>query len=143
MEPKEIIKWNGFEVHSYLEGGDTNQQVSLFKCVINAGTKMPVPHYHERFDETIYGVKGIVSYTVAGKSVDLGVGDSLFIPRGVVHGFENKTNETIEFLVFINPAVFGVTYFRDLAQVLNAGGPPDATKIKEVMSRHGLVPVMA
>ena len=34
----------------------------------------------------------------------------------------------------------GAQYFRDVAVVINAGGPPDKAKLVEVMSRYGLVP---
>jgi hypothetical protein len=33
-------------------------------------------------------------------------------------------------------------YFRDLAFIVSAGGPPDLNKINAVMARHGLVAVM-
>lgn len=139
----EIIKFGGIEIHFSLDANDTNKQLTLFKCVIHPNTKMPAPHYHEQFDETIYGLKGIATYTVDGKTIEIGPGDSCFIPRGIVHGFENKTNDTIEFLAYTSPGVFGPEYFKGIAEVINAGGPPDLAKMKEVMRKHGLVPVLA
>jgi quercetin dioxygenase-like cupin family protein len=140
---KEIIKFGGMEIHFSLDANDTNNQLTLFKCVIHANTRMPAPHYHEHFDEVVYGLKGTVTYTVDGKLIEIGPGDSCFIRRGIVHGFENKTNETIEFLVCATPGVFGLDYFKDIAEVVNAGGPPDLVKLREVMRRHGLVPVVS
>ena len=69
MKNKEVIKFGGFEVHFCLEASDTKGQLTMFKCVINAGAKIPVPHYHENFDETVYGLKGIATYTVDGKQL--------------------------------------------------------------------------
>jgi quercetin dioxygenase-like cupin family protein len=114
----------------------------MFKCVINAGAKIAAAHYHENFDETVYGLKGIATYTVDGKTIELRPGDSLFIQRGVVHAFANKSDEVIEFLCVTAPGLFGPDYFKDIAEVINAGGPPDMAKLKQVMNNHGLVPVM-
>jgi quercetin dioxygenase-like cupin family protein len=142
MNHKEVIKFGGIEVHYYLDANDTNKQLTMFKCVIAAGEKIAAPHYHESFDETVYGLKGISTYMVDGKTIEIGSGDYLFIPRGAVHSFANKTNETIEFLCYASPGVFGPDYFHDLADVINAGNPPDMAKLKAVMLSHGLVAVM-
>jgi quercetin dioxygenase-like cupin family protein len=137
----EIIKFGGMEIHFCLDATATNGQLTMFKCIINAGTRMPAPHYHESFDETVYGLKGIATYTIDEKTIEIGPGDSCFIPRGAVHGFENKTSEVIEFLAVASPGVFGPDYFKDVAEVINAGGPPDMLKLKNIMTQHGLVPV--
>lgn len=34
----------------------------------------------------------------------------------------------------------GAGYFREVAAAMGAGGPPDRTKLLEVMERYGLVP---
>ncbi len=36
----------------------------------------------------------------------------------------------------------GPDYFKDIAEIINAGGPPDMAKLKGVMLNHGLVPVV-
>lgn len=138
---KEIINLPGMEIRFSLDATDTKGKQTLFKCVINAGAKTAAAHYHESFDETVYGLKGIVTYIVDGKTIEVGPGDALFIPRGTVHAFANKTGETIEFLALATPGVFGPDYFKDIAEVLNAGGPPDMAKLKQAMLNHGLVPV--
>ena len=51
-------------------------------------------------------------------------------------------DETIEFLCYASPGVFGPDYFHDIASVINAGGPPDMAKLKEVILSHGLVPMV-
>ena len=61
-EAKEIIKFAGLEVHFNLFNTDTHDQVCLFKVVVHPGARMGVPHYHEHFDETIYGLKGNTTY---------------------------------------------------------------------------------
>jgi quercetin dioxygenase-like cupin family protein len=141
MPSKEIINLGDIEVKFSLDANDTNQTMTMFTCSVKPAAKMVAPHYHKHFDETVYGLTGVVSYILDGKPVDVGPGEALFIPRGAVHGFENKQNGPIEFLVVCSPGVFGPQYFKDIAAVLAAGGPPDLNKIKQVMDKHGLVPV--
>jgi quercetin dioxygenase-like cupin family protein len=59
---------------------------------------MPVPHYHRDWEETVYGLEGIVTLTVAGKRIELRPGDTVFIPRGVEHGFVNETLDPAKML---------------------------------------------
>lgn len=57
-----------------------------------------------------------------------------------VHGFTNGRDADARFLAVISPGLLGSDYFRDVADVLAAGGPPDPELIGEVMRRHGLTP---
>jgi quercetin dioxygenase-like cupin family protein len=143
QQAKEIIKFTGMEIHFDLLKTDTNDQLCLFKVVAHPGAKMGVPHYHEHFDETVYGLKGNTTYTIDGKTIELAPGVPLFIRRGVTHGFANNGTEASEFLCVITPPVFGPEYFREVAAILNQPGPPDVPKLKEILLKYGLVPVMA
>lgn len=42
-------------------------------------------------------------------------------------------------LSMFTPAEIVPAYFRDVAEVVNAGGPPDLAKMRAVMERYGLV----
>jgi quercetin dioxygenase-like cupin family protein len=141
QQAKEIIKFAGMEIHFDLLKADTNDQLIMFKVVVQPGAKMGVPHYHEHFDETVYGLKGNTTYLVDGKTIELTAGDPLFIRRGVTHGFANNSTEVSEFLCMITPPVFGPQYFREVAAVFNQPGPPDVPKLKEILLKYGLVPV--
>lgn len=101
---------------------------------------MPVPHSHQHYDETIYGVTGVVTFTVEGNPVDIGPGESCFIPRGAVHGFNNLKPTDAKALSIITPALLGRDFFKETAALVNAGGPPDVEKLKAVLLKHGLVP---
>lgn len=142
MKPKEIIAFNSMEIHFCLDAADTNKELTMFKYILPAGAKEPVPHYHENFDETVFGLSGAVTYIVDGKTMEIGEGDALFIPRGAVHSFMNKKNEPTEFLCFTNPGALGPDYFYDLASVLGSHDQQDIKKIKDVMLKHGLFPVI-
>jgi len=99
-------------------------------------------HSHDHYEETIYGVQGVLTWTVDGKPIDVGPGQALCIPRGAVHRFDNNGAQDAKVLCAVSPAAIGPQYFRDVAEVLKsaAGGPPDKAKMMEVMRRHGLTP---
>lgn len=138
----DIIRVGEIGIRFLLEAADTNGAVAMFEFTVPVGAKVPLPHYHERYDETIYGVEGVVTFTVEGKAVEIGPGESCFIPRGAVHGFDNLKQSDVKALAVITPALLGPDFFREAAAVVNAGGPPDVEKLKAVLARHGLVAVM-
>ena len=73
--------------------------------------------------------------------VEIGPGQSFFIPRGAVHGFNNLKPTEARALAVITPALLGPEFFREAAAIVNAGGPPDVEQLKAVLLKHGLVPV--
>jgi len=138
----EIIRIGQIGVRFLLEAADTNGSVAMFEFTVPVGAKVPLPHYHQHYDETIYGVEGVMTFTVAGRPVDIGPGQSCFIGRGTVHGFNNLKQTDAKALALVTPALIGPDYFRETAAVVNAGGPPDIEKVRAVMQKHGLVAVM-
>jgi quercetin dioxygenase-like cupin family protein len=138
----EIIRVGQIGIRFLLEAADTNGSVAMFEFTVPAGAKVPVPHFHKAYDETIYGVEGVVTFTVDGKAVDVGPGETCFIPRGAVHGFNNLKQTDVKALAVITPALLGPDFFREAAAIVNVGGPPDVEKLKAVLLKHGLVPAM-
>ena len=76
---------------------------------------------------------------------EVGPGQSLCIPRGAVHRFDNHGDANVKALCVISPAAIGPEFFRESAEVINAAtaGPPDRVKMAEIMRRHGLTPAPA
>ncbi len=138
---KEIIRVGQIEIRFLLDGKDTHGRLGMFEFTVPAGAKVAMPHYHERYDEIIYGLEGVVTFTVNGQPNDIGPGRICFIPRGAVHGFKNLKPETAKALTVVTPALIGPDFFKEMAAIVNAGGPPDLEKINAVMARHGLVSV--
>ena len=48
----ETIKVGQVTIDFLLEAADTNGSAAMFEFTVPAGGKVPVPHYHEHFDET-------------------------------------------------------------------------------------------
>ena len=138
----EIIQVGQIGIRFLLEATGTNGALAMFEFTVPVGAKMPLPHYHKSYDETIYGVTGVVTFTVEGKTVDIGPGESCFIPRGAVHGFNNLMQTDVKALAVITPGLLGPDFFKEAAVIVNAGGPPDIAKLDAVMAKHGLVAVM-
>jgi len=136
-----IIKVGQISIEFLLESADSNGSVAMFEFSVPAGANVPLPHFHEHYDETIYGLEGVITFTVEGKSLDIAPGDTCFIPRGAVHEFNNKHSQDSKALAVITPALIGSNFFKECAGIVNAGGPPDIEKLKIVMNNHGLVPV--
>src|SRR5947209_11114548 len=138
----EVIRVGQVTVKFLLEAADTNGSVAMFEFTVPVGAKVPLPHSHKHYDETIYGVEGVVTFTVEGKPVDIGPGESCFVPRGAVHGFNNLKQTDVKALAIITPALLGPDFFRQAAAIVNAGGPPDLAKLNVVFAKHGLVAVV-
>src|SRR6266567_1023501 len=138
----EIIRVGQIEVRFLLEAANTNGSLAMFEFTVPVGAKMPLPHSHKNYDETIYGVQGVLTFTVEGKPVDVGPGESCFVPRGAVHGFNNLKQTDVKALAIITPALLGPDFFKEAAAIVNGGGTPDVEKLKAVMLKHGLVPAM-
>ena len=126
---KETIHIGQVSVHFLLEAADTNDSVAMFEFLVPVGAKVPVPHYHKDYDETIYGLNGVITFTVEGKAVDIAPGESCFIPRGAVHGFNNLKQVDAKALAVVTPALIGSGFFREMAAIVNAGGPPGVEKV--------------
>ena len=129
-------------VRFLVEAADSNGTASVFECYVPANAKMPAPHSHNGFEETIYGLEGATTWTIAGETVEIVAGEAVCVPRGQIHGFENHASVDAKFLAIATPGVFGPAYFREVGEALaaTAGGPPDLAAIGEVMRRHGLTP---
>ena len=138
----EIIQVGQIGIRFLLEAADTNGALAMFEFTVPVGARVPLPHKHERYDETIYGVEGVVTFTVEGKTTDIAPGESCFVPRGAVHGFNNLKQTNATGLAVITPALLGPDFFKEAAAIVNVGGPPDLKELNAVMARHGLVAVM-
>jgi quercetin dioxygenase-like cupin family protein len=138
----ETITVGAMDIRFLVEPDDANASISVFECDVPADARMPAPHSHDAFDETIYGLRGVTTFTVDGETVEIGSGDAVCIPRGAIHGFANHGSADATFLAMTTPGVFGPSYFHEIGEVLaaSAGGPPDFAAIAEVMRRHGLTP---
>ena len=139
----ETIRLGPLAVRFLITGENSGGSLAAFELVVPGGERLTAPaHSHDRYEETIYGIDGVLTWTVDGTRFDVGPGQMLCIPRGAVHRFDNNGSRDVKALCVITPAVLGPQYFRESAEAVNAaaGGPPDRGRMAEIMRRHGLTP---
>ena len=136
----EIIRIGAVELRFLQSKEETGGSLDIFEMTLQPNARMPVPHYHEGWDETVYGLAGTSTWQVDGRDIKVVPGRTVFIKRGIVHGFTNRSGEPATCLCVLTPGMLGPAYFREIAALV-ASGVPDPAKLKETMLRYGLVPV--
>ena len=142
----ETIRVGRLSVHILITAENSNGTVFAFELFVPSGKGLDVPaHSHDHYEETIYGIDGVLRWMVDRREIDVGPGQVLCIRRGAVHRFDNTGSRDGKALVVITPAAIGPQYFREIATVVNAGGggARDHAKLADIMRRHGLTPVPA
>jgi quercetin dioxygenase-like cupin family protein len=139
----ETIRLGPLAVRFLITGDDASGSIALFELTVPAAQRLAAPaHSHDHYEETVYGIEGVLTWTVDGTAIEVGPGQALCIPRGAVHRFDNHDSRDVKALCAVTPAAIGPQYFREAAAVIDAaaGGPPDRVKMVEIMRRHGLTP---
>jgi quercetin dioxygenase-like cupin family protein len=135
---EDVVRVGQLEVR-YLVDGAATRGLGVFELRVPPGAAVPPAHSHAHNEECVYVLDGMLRYSVDGVTRELHPGDFMSTPRGSVHAFDNPGQVTARALVILTPDI-GAGYFRDVAAVMGAGGPPDRTKLLEVMTRYGLTP---
>ena len=137
---REAIRVGAMTIRFLVEGEQSGGSVAVFEFDVPAGTTLPAAHSHDGYEETIYGLEGVLTWTLEGDPIDVGPGETLVIQRGDVHQFDNTHDIDAKALAIVTPGILGPDYFREVAAILDAaaGGPPDLAAIAKVMRRHGL-----
>jgi quercetin dioxygenase-like cupin family protein len=139
---REEIKIGEMTIRFLLESQQSAGSVAVFEFDVPAGAKVAAAHSHDGYEETIYGLEGVLTWTIEGTANDIGPGEVLCIPRGAVHQFDNTHDVDAKALAIVTPGILGPDFFREVGAILDAaaGGPPDFAALGEVMRRHGLTP---
>jgi quercetin dioxygenase-like cupin family protein len=140
---EETIRVGPLTIRFLLTADNSTGSVAAFEFTVPGTKGLSAPaHSHDHYEETVYGVDGVLTWTVDGKQIDVGPGQALCIPRGAIHQFANHGIQAAKAFCVITPGAISPQYFREAAEVINAapGGPPDRVKMAEIMRRHGLTP---
>ena len=136
MKPS-VIKIGQLGINYIVDGASTSS-LGMFELTVPPGANVPPPHSHSNNEECVYVLEGTLRYTVGSETRDLSAGQSMSTPKGVTHAFANPFAKTARALIVNSPDI-GAQYFRDIAAVVNTGGPPDKAALVAVMTRYGLV----
>src|SRR5262245_41016362 len=124
---REEIKVGQMAIRFLVEGDQSAGSVSVFEFDVPVGSRVAAAHSHDGYEETSYGLEGVLTWTVEGTPTEVGPGEALVIRRGAVHHFDNTGEVDARALAIVTPGVLGPDFFREVAAVLDssAGGPPD------------------
>ena len=129
----------------------TGGAYSLFEVTVGAGGGEG-PHIQHREDECFYVLEGRFGFVVEGEQIEVGPGSLVYVPKGVLHAFENTDETTGRMLVSQTP---GGAYERFIEEVgplaAGKGVPPeteapteDAQRLAAVAALYGveIVPLL-
>ena len=141
MQPPEqpVLKIGQLEIRYLIDGTVSGAGMGVMELTVPAGARVPPAHSHRDNEEIVYVLDGVLRYTVDEETRDLKPGERMYTPRGSVHAFSNPHAAPARALIMLTPDI-GLQYFRDVAEVAHAPGPPNHAKLLEVMTRYGLVP---
>jgi hypothetical protein len=64
---REEIKVGETAIQFVVEGEQTAGTVAVFEFDVPAGARVPVAHSHDGYEETIYGLEGVLTWTVEAR----------------------------------------------------------------------------
>ncbi len=105
---EEYIRLGPLAVRFLIIGENSNGSIAAFEVMVPGGQRLAAPaHSHDHYEETIYGIEGLSTWTVDGKPIDVGPGQALCIPRGAIHRFDNNRSQDAKVLCVVTPAAIG------------------------------------
>jgi hypothetical protein len=68
-----LVRWE-----SLLTGDDSNGSVSLLEVLVPVGEKLAAPaHKNDAYEEILYGIEGVLTWTVDGTPIEVSPGQAL------------------------------------------------------------------
>ena len=126
-----------------LTGAQTDGAYFVFEAFVPPGSGPP-PHVHHREDEAFYVIDGEFEFTVAGATIRVGAGGSVFGRRDVPHHFKNVGSTPGRMLITLTPAGLE-NFFTEIGTPLqsrqDAPVPPSPEHIAKLMQtapKYGL-----
>ena len=121
---------------------ETGDEYSLYELTVPPQLGA-LPHIHHAETEAFYVLEGEVEFLKGERTVRVGVGEFVFIPRGVVHGFKNVGDEPARCLGIVTPGGLAEKLLTGLGEPAKAEtlpplpeGPPDVERIAQIVSKY-------
>src|SRR5580700_5584634 len=135
----ELIQLGLTQMRILEDGSTTGHRLGVGEITLAPHTDGPPQHRHARHDEGFYVVSGLARFTVGETAYDAPAGTLVMVPPGAPHTFANPTDGTTVLLNTFTPDLY-VEYFRDLRDMIAAGGPLTAEATVKAMSRYATEP---
>jgi quercetin dioxygenase-like cupin family protein len=104
---QEEIRIGDLTIRPRIEGYESGGTVAIHEFDVPAGSGLALPHSHDAYEETIYGLAGTVTFTIDGTPNDVGPGEAVCIARGAVHSFANTGDVDATALAIVTPGILG------------------------------------
>jgi quercetin dioxygenase-like cupin family protein len=110
--PRRFVSANDTEIecldgkthHWYFKDGlGDSDSLVLVRARIEQGSGHPF-HSHPEMDEIIYVLEGSMEQWIEKERRMVGPGDSVYLPRGVIHGCYNVSESDCVFLAILTPS---------------------------------------
>src|SRR5215216_6318417 len=73
---REEIKVGQMAIRFLVEGEQSAGSVAVFEFDVPAGAKVAAAHSHDGYQETIYGLEGVLSWTIDNTTTDVSPGEA-------------------------------------------------------------------
>ena len=93
----------GDQVTFLITGAETGGAFFMAEVLVRPGGGPP-PHVHQREEESFHLLEGTLTIQVSGTTIHASPGDFVYLPRGVVHSFQNTGKVNAKFLLVVTPA---------------------------------------
>ncbi len=133
----EAVALGGLGVVYKLSGEETGGAFAIVEHPIRPGALGAAPHTHTHEDEISLVLEGEIGVQIGDEVFQATPGTYVMKPRGIPHTFWNAGPAPARVQEIITPAGFE-RYFREVAEVLASGGPPDMGRLMEIAARYGL-----
>lgn len=127
------------EVLVKASGADTAGRFAFFHLTAPTMSGPPL-HVHTKEDELFYVLEGELVFQVANERVTAGPGTTVFFPRGVVHTYQNFSQEPARLLIMVTPAGFD-RFFEELSAGTAPGQLPDLEFFTNLLGKYGMTMV--
>jgi mannose-6-phosphate isomerase-like protein (cupin superfamily) len=119
-------------------GEETGGEYSLYEQTVPPQLGVP-PHIHHSETEAFYVLEGEFEFLRGDRAVKAGVGQFVYVPTGVTHGFTNVGTMPARFLAIATPGGLHEKLLSGLGEPAQAEtlppppeGPPDVERIREI-----------
>lgn len=132
----------GTRIRLLMSGKETAGVFCLMEIFGPPGRATPL-HVHDREEETITVLEGILDVTIDGRLVHVHAGETALLPRNVPHRLANNTELPSRYMLVCTPA--GFDDFVDACADAQAGPvtptppqPQDIERMREAAPRFGI-----
>jgi mannose-6-phosphate isomerase-like protein (cupin superfamily)/predicted enzyme related to lactoylglutathione lyase len=122
---------------------ETGGEYSLYELTVPPQLGA-LPHIHHRETEAYYVLDGEIEFLRGEHTVRARVGEFVFVPRGVVHGFTNVGQEPARFMGIVTPGGLHEKLLSGLGEPAKTEtlppppeGPPDVERIMQIVREYG------